>query len=201
MRRALPVLLLVLAAGPASAAGLLIPEDKKLPPLAMVHHRVNIAIDDQVAVTTIEQAFRNHTDRQLEATYLFPVPKGASVRQFTMWVDDKEQTGELLDAKKASQVYTDIVRRTQDPAILEYLGNNLMRLKIFPVLPKKDQKVKISFTAVAPQDNGVVEYVYPLKTDWKGTKTLEDFSVKARIKSQHPIQNVYSPTHAITVAK
>src|SRR5262245_40987254 len=201
MRRALPILLLVVVAAPASAAGLLIPEDKKLPPLAMVHHRVNVVIDDQAAITTVEQAFRNHTDRQLEATYLFPIPKGASVNRFTMWVDGKEQTGELLDSKKASQVYTDIVRRTQDPAILEYLGNNLMRLKIFPVPPKQDQKVKISFTAVAPQDNGVVEYVYPLKTDGRGTKTLEDFSVKARIKSQHPIQNVYSPTHAIAISR
>jgi len=193
--------LLLLVAMPASAAGLLIPEDKKLPPLAMVHHRVDIAIDDQVAVTTIEQAFRNHTDRQLEATYLFPIPKGASVNKFTMWVGETETTGELLDAKKANQVYTDIVRRTQDPAILEYMGNNLMRLKIFPVLPNKDQKVKISFTAVAPQDNGVVEYIYPLKTDGKGTRTLEEFSVKANIKSQHPIQNVYSPTHAIALTR
>ena len=37
MRRLLPALILALAAaGPAAAAGLLIPEDKKLPPLAMV---------------------------------------------------------------------------------------------------------------------------------------------------------------------
>jgi Ca-activated chloride channel homolog len=202
MRRAIPALFLALvAAGSAPAAGLLVPEDKKLPPLAMVHHRVAITIDDQVAVTTVEQAFRNHTDRQLEATYLFPVPKGASVNKFTMWVGETETTGELLDAKKANQVYTDIVRRTQDPAILEYLGNNLMRLKVFPVLPHKDQKVKISFTSVAPQDNGVIEYVYPLKTDGKGTKTLEDFSIKATVKSQHPVQNVYSPTHAIALTR
>ena len=111
-----------------------------------------------------------------------------------MWVGDTETTGEILDSKKASQVYTDIVRRTQDPGILEYMGNNLMRLKVFPILPNKDQKVKISFTYVATQDNGVVEYIYPLKTDGKATKTLEEFSVKATIKSQHPIQNVYSPT-------
>src|SRR4051812_7815534 len=202
MRRVIPALFLALAAaGSAPAAGLLVPEDKKLPPLAMVHHRVAITIDDQVAVTTVEQAFRNHTDRQLEATYLFPVPKGASVNKFTMWVGDTETTGELLDAKKASQVYTDIVRRTQDPAILEYMGNNLMRLKVFPVLPHKDQKVKISFKYVATQDNGVVEYVYPLRTDGKGTRTLEEFSVKATIKSQHPIQNVYSPTHAIALTR
>src|SRR5687768_12297090 len=136
MRRTFLVATFLLAvAGPANAAGLLIPEDKKLPPLAMVHHRVTIGIDDQVAVTTVEQAFRNHTDRQLEATYLFPVPKGASVNKFTMWVDGKEQSGELLDAKRANTVYTDIVRRTQDPAILEYLGNNLMRLRVFPVEP------------------------------------------------------------------
>jgi len=202
MRRvSLALVAILIAAAPASAAGLLIPEDKKLPPLAMVHHRVYIAIDDQVAVTTVEQAFRNHTDRQLEATYLFPIPKGASVNKFTMWVGETETTGELLDSKKASQVYADIVRRTQDPAILEYMGNNVMRLKIFPVPPKKDQKVKISFTSVAPQDNQVVEYVYPLKTDGKGTRTLEEFSVKARIKSQHPIQNVYSPTHAIAITR
>lgn len=202
MRNALFTLALVLvAAATTNAAGLLIPKDEKLPPLAMVHHRVNIAIEDQVAVTTIEQAFRNHTDRQLEATYLFPIPKGASVNKFTMWVGETETTGELLDSKKASEVYTSIVRRTQDPGILEYMGNNLMRLRVFPILPHKDQKVKISFTAVAPQDNGVVEYVYPLKTDGKGTKTLEDFSVKARIKSQHPIQNVYSPTHAIALSR
>lgn len=203
MRHALPVCLLMLAvAGSAHSHGMLIPEDKQLPPLAMVHHRVNIAIQDQVAVTTIEQAFRNHTDRNLEATYIFPIPKGASVNKFTMWVDGKEQGGELLDAKKAAEVYTGIVRRTQDPGLLEYIGNGMMRLKIFPVPPKGvDQKVKISFTSIAPQDNGVVEYVYPLKTDGKGTKTLEEFSIKATIKAQHSVQNVYSPTHALNITR
>src|SRR5919198_6594461 len=125
MRRFIPALAaLVLAAGSASARGLLIPVEKTLPPLAMLNHKVTIAIEDQVAVTRVEQTFRNHTARPLEATYLFPVPKGASVNKFTMWVDGKETAGELLDAKRANQVYTDIVRRTQDPGLLEYLGNN-----------------------------------------------------------------------------
>jgi Ca-activated chloride channel family protein len=177
---------------------LLIPEDKKLPPLAMVNHKVTVTIDEQVAVTTVEQTFRNHTDRNLEATYLFPVPKGASVDKFTMWVDGKEMGGELLDAKKAHQVYTDIVRRTQDPGLLEYLGNSLLKLSVFPVPPKGDQKVKISYKFVAPKDGSVVEYVYPLKTDGKATRTLEEFSVNLTIKSKNAVQNVYSPTHAIT---
>ncbi|WP_439620372.1 VIT and vWA domain-containing protein [Gemmata sp.] len=203
LRFALPALALIVAfTGSARAAGLLIPDDEKLPPLAMVNHKVTATIDEQVAVTTLEQTFRNHTDRNLEATYLFPVPKGASVDKFTMWVDGKEQGGELLDAKHAHKVYTDIVRRTQDPGLLEYLGNSMMRLRVFPIPPKGDQKVKISFKSIAQKEGGLVEYIYPLKTDGKSTRTLEEFSVKITLKSQHPIHNIYSPTHAvITVRK
>src|SRR5579872_3434848 len=113
MRRLLPALLLLAAAAPAQARGLLIPKEKAVPPLAMLNHHVNISIDDQVAITKVEQTFRNHTDRQLEATYIFPVPKGASVRKFSMWVDGKEVPGELVEADKARQVYTSIVQRTQ----------------------------------------------------------------------------------------
>jgi len=185
----------------APAKGLLIPADKTLPPLAMVNHHVTITIDDQVATTKIEQTFRNHTDRQLEATYIFPVPKGASVNKFSMWVDGKEQAGELLDAPKANQIYTDIVRRTLDPGLLEYMGNNLFKLRIFPVPPRGDQKVALSFSSIAGADHGLIEYVYPLKTDGKATATLEDFSVKASITSQHAVQNVYSPTHAIAITR
>src|SRR5207245_4290392 len=136
-----------------------------------------VAIDDQVAVTTVEQTFRNHTDRQLEATYVFPVPKGASVRKFSMWVDGKEVKGELVEADKARQIYTAIVQRTQDPGLLEYLGNNLLRLRVFPVPAKGDQKIAVSYTSIADNANGLVEHVYPLKPDTKTPSTLAKFVI------------------------
>src|SRR5947209_20141259 len=132
-RNLLAVVLLLLVAAFANAKGMLIPEDKKLPPLAMLNHKVNVAIEDQVAITRVEQTFRNHTNRQLEATYVFPVPRGASVREFAMWVGGKELPGELVEADKARQIYTDIVRRTQDPGLLEYLDHNLLKLRVFPI--------------------------------------------------------------------
>jgi Ca-activated chloride channel family protein len=202
MRYAVPlVVLLAAAGGHARAAGLLVPSDTKVAPLAMVNHRVTVTVEDQVAVTTVEQTFRNHTDRNQEATYLFPVPRGASVDRFTMWIDGKETNGELLPAKDANKIYTDIVRRIQDPGLLEYLGNGLMRMKVFPIPPRGDQKVKVSFRSVAPRDGAVVEYTYPLRTDGRANATLEDFSVRVSLKSQQAIQNVYSPTHAVTVVR
>ncbi len=202
MRRYLPIVAMLLAlAPPARAAGLLVPAEKKLPPLAMLNHQVRIAIDDQVAVTTVEQTFRNHTDRQLEATYIFPVPKGASVRKFAMWVNGSKVEGEMVEADKARQIYTAIVQRTQDPGLLEYIGNNLLRMRVFPIPPKGDQKITLSYTSVAPAENGVVEYVYPLKTGGKAASVLEKFSIEAILKSQHPLQNIYSPTHAVTMTR
>src|SRR5215510_14612899 len=172
MRRPLPVLsLLLLWAGGARAHGLLIPEDKSVPPLAMLNHKVTVSIEDQAAVTKVEQTFRNHTDRPLEATYVFPVPKGGSVNRFTVRVGDREVKGELVEADESRDVYTSIVRRTQDPGLLEYVGSNLLRLRVFPVPVRGDQKLTLSYTSVTPREGGLVEYVYPLKTDGKATAT------------------------------
>jgi Ca-activated chloride channel family protein len=202
MRRYLPVLAaLLVGAGMARAHGLLIPEEKSLPPLAMLSHTVKIALEDQVAATSVEQVFRNHTDRPLEATYVFPVPRGASVNKFAMWVNGKEVKGELVEAKRARDIYTSIVRRTQDPGLLEYVGNNLLQMKVFPIPAKADQKVTLSYTAVAERQGDLVEYVYPLKTDGKATATLEKFAIEATVTSPHGVQNVYSPTHAIALKR
>jgi Ca-activated chloride channel family protein len=202
MRRYLPIFAVLLAwTGSVPAHGILIPVEKKVPPLAMLNHHVSIAIEDQVAVTTVEQTFRNHTDRQLEATYIFPVPKGAGVNRFTMSINGKVVAGELIEADKARQIYTDIVRRTNDPGLLEYMDHKLFQMKVFPIPAKGDQKISLRFSSVAPRDGNIVTYTYPMKTDGKATSTLEEFSIKATIKSQHPIQNVYSPTHAISVSR
>jgi Ca-activated chloride channel homolog len=199
MRRLIVAIVVLLAVrSTVQAQGLLIPVDHKLPPLAVVQQKAVIQIDDQVAVTRIEQTFRNHTSRQLEATYVFPVPKGASVRKFTMWVGGREETGELVEADRARKIYTDIVRRTLDPGLLEYLNNNLIRLRVFPVLPGRDQRISLTYTSVAEKSNGLIEFVYPMRTGSMAGQWPQEFAVSVNLKSQYPITNIYSPSHPIT---
>jgi Ca-activated chloride channel family protein len=194
--------LALLSAGSVQATGRLIPTDKTLPPLAMTAHQVNVTIDEQVAVTHIEQTFHNHTNRQLEATYYLPVPKGANVRRFSMWVNGIEVPGELVEADKARKIYTDIVQRTMDPGLLEYMDNSLLKMRIFPVPPNGDQKITLSYTSVNPSENDLVEFVYPMKSaDNKAFINQEKFSLSVNMKSQHPIQNIYSPSHSITMTR
>src|SRR4051794_18692120 len=106
MRRYLPVLVILLGgAASVHAQGLLLPEAKlKTPPLAMVSHEVTISIQDQAAETVVEQTFRNHTNRELQANYVFPVPRGASIRAFQMTVNGVKADGKLVDGAEARQL-------------------------------------------------------------------------------------------------
>src|SRR5262249_49610792 len=51
------------------------------------------------------------------------------------------------------------------------------------------------------KENGLVEYVYPLKGNGKAARTLDKFSIKVDLKSQHPLTNIYSPSHAIAMTR
>ncbi len=203
MRRCLPVVIILLAsAAPMRAHGLLIPDAKhNAQPLAMISHDVAISIQDQAAQTTVEQTFRNHTGREIQANYVFPVPRGASVRTFTMMVNGVKVDGKRVEGPQARQLCANCARVSQDPGFVEYLGNDLLTMTVAAIQPGKEVKVTVTYSALAGQDNGLVEYVYPLKTDGKATSTLERFSIKANIKSQHAIQNVYSPTHSLTLKR
>ena len=95
--------------------------DEPLPPyLSIKYHHVEIKIDNQVAQTTVDQVFRNDYPRDLEGTYIFPLPEDASISKFSMFVGGEELKGEILDRDRARRIYEEIVRRRKDPALLEY---------------------------------------------------------------------------------
>jgi Ca-activated chloride channel family protein len=194
-------MLVLVPAWPACGQGLLVPKDEGLPPLAVKYLRVDASVENQVATTRVVQEFQNSTSRDLECTYIFPLPKGAAVRDFAMYIGGKRMKGELLEKEKARAVYEDIVRRAKDPGLLEYLDSQVLRLRIFPVPANGTQKVELEYSELLPADAGLAEYVFPLKVGEKASKTLEDFTVAVRIKSNVPIKSVYSPTHEVGVSR
>jgi Ca-activated chloride channel family protein len=201
----LGVLAALLAAAPGLwADGFIIPSPRPgqdIPPLSVKYHHVTVEIVDQVAKTTVDQVFINHFGRDIEGTYIFPVPEGASVSEFAMYIGNERVKGEILDSREARRVYEDIVRRMRDPGLLEYIGRNLFRARVFPIPANGEKRVQISYTEVLKSDGGLIKYLYPLSTERFSRDPLEDVSVSVRIESQIPILNVYSPTHKVSVRK
>lgn len=179
---------------------IVIPRPHPLPnsfPLEVVYHKVNVKIDGQSAVTKIDQSFYNPSNHQLEGFYVFPIPKGAVINNFTMIINGKETKAELLDAYKARNIYEDIVRQMRDPALLEYSEQNIFKLRIFPIEPRSEKKVSISYTQILESDNNLFEYVYPLNTEKFSAKPLKNVSVKIDLESNEKIKNIYCPTHQV----
>ncbi|MFT4546111.1 MAG: Ca-activated chloride channel family protein [Pseudoalteromonas tetraodonis] len=170
-------------------------------PLEVKNHFVSVKIDGQVAVTSVDQTFHNPSGQRLEGTYLFPIPEGAEIDQFEMDVNGEMMEAELLDAGKARKIYEDIVRRAKDPALMEYVGQGLFKVRIFPIEPRSDKRVKLKYTQVLKRDGRLVDYTYPLNTEKFSSRPVGEVSVKVDVRAESGIKSIYSPSHEIEVTR
>ena len=152
-------------------------------PLAVNHHRVNVEINDLTATTSIDQEFHNPNNARLEGTYVFPLPVGAHIDKFSMDIDGTMTEAELLPADKARSLYEDIVRQMKDPALLEYVGRDAFKVRIFPIEPRSNKRIKITYTQLLKDEHGLVEYLYPLNTEKFSSSLIKDVSVRVAIHS------------------
>ena len=115
--RIIPFIILLIALlglpTPARADGIIIPEPPICDPgfcpphplplsqLEIRYHHVDVHIEDQIAVTHVDQVFYNPNDWTIEGTYVFPIPHGATVTNFILWIDGQAVEGEVLEAGEA----------------------------------------------------------------------------------------------------
>lgn len=221
-------MLLVLAAGviPGFSAGIIIIQDEQywmphptphLPPdgirpprpiphpvwapLEVDHVQTSITVKDQVAVTKVEEEFYNPNSRSLEGTFLFPVPKGAQINRFAMEINGRQVEAELMEANKAKGIYEDIVRKLKDPALLEYSGRDLFKVRIFPIEGNSKKRISLSYSQILKADSGLVSLVFPLNTEKFSAKPLRNVSVKVDLESKRPLKAIYSPSHKVEVKR
>ncbi len=199
------LIMIVFWAAPAGADGIIIVDpppgiDVRLDQaLAIRYHHVDVSIKDQVATTKVDQVFVNDNPWTAEGTYIFPLPEGASVSDFVMWVDGKPVRGEILEANEARAIYNDIVQRMRDPALLEYVGRKALKASVFPIPPGEERRIELEYSQVLPAENGLVHYIYPLSTERFSSRPLEDLAIKAEVESKQPIKAVYSPSHDVSI--
>lgn len=164
-------------------------------------HRVDVTIVDQVATTHVDQVFHNPNDWVAEGTYLFPVPHGAAIGDFTMMMDGEPVAAKVLDAAEARRIYDDIVRSMRDPALLEFIGQGLIQARVFPIPPGEDREITLDYTEVLPVTDGLTHVVYPLTADRFSSQPLQQLSIRVAVESRDEIRAVYSPSHPVAVSR
>ncbi|MGI9458098.1 MAG: VIT domain-containing protein [Aeoliella sp.] len=141
------------------AAGLLIAEGGFGGVLEIKGQDVHVTINNGIAVTEIDQVFVNTEQRIVEALYTFPVPKGASVSNFSMWINGKEMIGEVVEKKRARQIYESYKKTRRDPGLLEQIDYKTFEMRIFPIAAGDEQRVKLTYYQELDTDNDWATYV------------------------------------------
>src|ERR1043165_5015725 len=118
-----------------------------------------------------------------------------------MEIDGRPVEAELLAADKARHIYEDIVRKLKDPALPEYEGRDVFKVRIFPIEPNSRKRITLSYTQLLKADDGLVSYVLPLNTEKFSAKPIKNVSVKVDLESKPPLKAIYSPSHSVEVKR
>jgi Ca-activated chloride channel family protein len=201
MRALLGVMLgavLLLVPLTSNAAGLLIADGGFGGVLEIEEHEVQVTVNNGIAVTTVTQIFRNTENRQVEALYSFPVPKNASVANFSMWIGGKEMVGEVLEKKRAREIYDSYKQQRRDPGLLEQTDYKTFEMRIFPIAAGASQKVQVVYYQELDMDADWATWVYPLATVTRNEmdqRTRGKFALTLDVKSAVPVVELESPSH------
>lgn len=157
-----------------------------------------IDVLESTATTTIEIQLQNTTSQRQEAELIFPVPDAAVIRGFAYDGPNGEITAKVLPKDEAKKIYEQLVAKIKDPALVEFIGYNLIRSSIFPIEPRSKQKVRLTYEHLLEVDGNRIDYILPR------TESLEyavPWEVTANIKSNRPISTAYSASHELKLKR
>lgn len=170
-------------------------------PLALSGYKVEGRVTDNAAELTYTVAFHNPSSRRMEGVLVMPVPADTVMSGFRMTMGGKMVKGELLDAKQASTIYQNIVRRMADPGLLELVGERMIRARVFPIEPRSDIVVKMSVSQILRKSGGLHGLVIPMRSATMTGAVTEGVSVRLELETSSPIRTLYSPLEGVRVTR
>ncbi|MGE5315551.1 MAG: VIT domain-containing protein [Acidobacteriota bacterium] len=152
--------------------------------------KATVTIKDQLAVTSVDQEFANDNSSRLEGFYIFTLPEGAQVHEMYLWINGMRVPYQVKKREDAVIKYEEIVSRIADPAILESLGSNTFKLRIFPFEAKGTRRLEISYSQPLTYYKGKIQYTFPLDMKDYTSAPIEMASIAIRFDSQFPLTSV-----------
>jgi hypothetical protein len=171
--------------------------DGRNEPLTVGYHKVSVEIRDQIARTTIEESFVNHTPTRLEGVFHFPLPHDASISGFGMWIGNDLVEADVVEKQRAREIFETILREKRDPGLLEWMGGNIFKARVFPIEAHSEKRIKIVYTQVLPLRANRYRYSYGLRSELLRTKPLRELSLNVTVNSAIPLKAVSCPTHTV----
>ncbi len=129
--------------------------------LELVSLKARAVVQEPLAFTEMQLAFRNPENRVREGRFRITLPSGAVISRFAMKVNGAWQEGEVVEKQAARRAYEDFLHRRQDPALMETEAGNEFSARIFPIPANGIKELIVSYSQELA--NGAVGYRLPLR--------------------------------------
>ena len=176
------LLLAILASDAAANANFLLkPNGQNAAPLRRKTLKADVEIRGGVASVSQIMTFANESSARIEADFILTAPKGAVITYFAYWYEKEKVVARVVEKERAAQIYQYITSRMRDPALIEMIGKNTFRARIFPIEPNADLRVEIHMIQTLSSTRSGSNFKLELKPAKAGTGTLEKLDVRVSV--------------------
>jgi Ca-activated chloride channel family protein len=139
-------------------------------PLAIQRLDVKVSVEQDFAITEVDEVFFNPSSEVVEGVYRFRTPDGASLHRFGVDRDGVVVWGRVKEKAAAAAQYQSNVYAgsTEDPALLEWDAPGVYRARLYPIGPGETRRVVVRYAEWLGRSGAKSErrlYVYPMAAE------------------------------------
>lgn len=119
--------------------------------MSVTIHNFHAEVEEEAVIRTGGNVWWGD-ESTLEIEGTFQLSEGSAIRSLLLWNGDIILKAKLKTRAEADSAYEEVVDREEiqviprDPAIVEYLGNNSYRFRIYPVAINNSRRIRIRYT-------------------------------------------------------
>ena len=153
------------------------PADPKLVPVVVSEVSAKVRIRGEIASTEFEAVVTNPNPVVLEGEFTLPLPAGATVTGAALDINGKMIDASIVEKKRAQEVFEAIERKGADPALVESVGGNSYRTRIYPIPANGGRRIRISFISEVDRVDGAPIFTLPMRFE----NTLSKASIRVEV--------------------
>lgn len=123
---------------------------------------MDVHVTGEIARVRVTQAFRNTSDKWMEATYLYPLPENGAVDRLKMVIGQRVIIGHIEKRDTARRIYEAAKAQGQKAGLVEQQRPNMFTNRVANIGPGETVLIQIEYQAPVTATNGTYSLRLPL---------------------------------------
>ncbi len=137
----------------------------------------DIQVRSGFAATRLVMTFQNELRAwKPEVEFFYSAPPESIVTYFAYWFRDEKVVARVVEKERAALIYSTLTQWGVDPALIEMVGKNTFRARIFPVFQGDDLKVELRYVQALRADRDGFYLDFPLRQQQQQTALPDGFN-------------------------